>query len=63
MTNNYQTLTVTTNAVTGDIRLDIVGSWKIGKDSNTAITGTISVLFTVVTIVNPDDLAIEITPT
>ena len=45
------------------MQLIIVGSWGIGKDTNSVIEGRITVLFTVATIVNPDDIAIEITPT
>ena len=60
---NSNTLTIASNAVIGDLQLILVGSWGIGKDTNSVIEGRMTVLFTVATIVNPDDIAIEITPT
>ena len=57
-----ETLTVTNSAPIGDLNLKLTGTWTIGEAGNAPLTNTFDVLFKVVTIVNPDDLSLEITP-
>ena len=49
------------SAIEQDITITITGTWVIGQAGGT-LTEAFDVMFKVVTIVNPDDLLLTVTP-